>query len=142
MKEKVTDYPGKIKWTKQRKEVYHILLAAKEPMSATQIYGRLLQDKTETVHAISTVYRILSTFEEQGFVEAGTFPGDGTTRYEWKRDGHRHYAVCLKCHKRVALHACPFEHLSLEADAEDFVVTGHKLELYGYCKDCEENSFE
>ena len=59
--------------------------------------------------------------------------------YEWKKGGHTHYAICLGCHKKVALQACPFEHLHMDTDTGDFVVTGHKLELYGYCGDCEKN---
>lgn len=130
-------YPKGIKWTKQRKDVYHVLLAAREPLSAVQIYQQILQSEQEVSYAVSTIYRILAAFEEMDFVEKSNFIGDGTVTYEWKKGGHTHYAICLGCHKRVALHACPFEHMHLDTDTGDFVVTGHKLELYGYCKDCE-----
>lgn len=135
--EKEIVYPRGIKWTKQRKDVCHVLLAAKEPLSAVQIYQQILQSEHEVSYAVSTIYRILAAFEEMGFVEKSTFIGDGTVMYEWKRGGHTHYAICLCCHKKVALPACPFEHMHLKADTGDFVVTGHKLELYGYCKDCD-----
>ena len=128
-------YPKGIKWTKQRKDVYHVLLAAMEPLTVVEIYNEILK-QGEVNYAVSTIYRILATFEESGFVEKSTFIGDGTVRYEWNKGGHKHYAVCLNCHKKVALKACPFEHLHLEANTGDFQVTGHKLELYGYCKDC------
>lgn len=135
--EKEIVYPRGIKWTKQRKDVCHVLLAAKEPLSAVQIYQQILQSEHEVSYAVSTIYRILAAFEEMGFVEKSTFIGDGTVMYEWKRGGHTHYAICLCCHKKVALPACPLEHMHLKADTGDFVVTGHKLELYGYCKDCD-----
>lgn len=136
MKEEVS-YPNGIKWTKQRKDVYHVLLEATEPLSAVQIYNRILKKEEEPGYAVSTIYRILSMFEEKGYVEKSTFMGDGIITYEWNRGKHTHYAVCLGCHKRVALQACPFEHLHLDTDMGDFMVTGHKLELYGYCRDCE-----
>ena len=44
----------------------------------------------------------------------------------------------LECHKRIPLPSCPFAHVHLEQDTGDFTVTGHKLELYGYCKKCQE----
>lgn len=128
-------YPKGIKWTKQRKAVYQVLWQAKEPMSAVQIYQEV--DKAEqSTYAVSTVYRILATFEENEFVSKTTWMGDGTVVYELNRGEHTHYAVCLECHKRIALSACPFAHAHLEHETEDFTVTGHKLELYGYCKEC------
>ena len=135
MAEKII-YPAGIKWTKQRKDVYHVLLEATEPLSAVQIYNRILKTEAEVSYAVSTIYRILAAFEEKGFVEKSTFMGDGTVMYEWNKGGHTHYAICLTCHKKMPLHACPFEHMHMDADAEDFTVTGHKIEIYGYCKDC------
>ena len=128
-------YPAGMKWTKQRKAVYDILEQANEPLSAVQIYNRLEKSEQEAF-AVSTVYRILTAFEEQHFVTKTTWIGDGTVVYELNRGGHTHYAVCLECHKRIPLEHCPFAHLHLEQEAEDFTITGHKLELYGYCKDC------
>lgn len=135
MKQNQILYPTGIKWTKQRKDVYHVLYQATEPLSAVQIYHSILKEQ-EVNYAVSTIYRILAFFEENGYVEKNSFIGDGTIRYEWKKGGHTHYAVCLGCHKKVALNACPFEHIHLDSDMGNFVVTGHKLELYGYCKDC------
>lgn len=131
-------YPGGIKWTKQRKDVYLVLLEAKEPLSAVQVYNRIEQ-KTDENYAVSTVYRILSVFEQKGLVTKTTWLGDGTVRYELNTGEHTHYAICLKCRKKAALPACPIEHLHLESSPEDFQITGHKLELYGYCKECRRN---
>ena len=128
-------YPAGMKWTKQRKAVYDILEQANEPLSAVQIYNRLEKSEQEAF-AVSTVYRILTAFEEQHFVTKTNWIGYGTVVYELNRGGHTHYAVCLECHKRIPLEHCPFAHLHLEQEAEDFTITGHKLELYGYCKDC------
>lgn len=139
MEEKDIIYPKGIKWTRQRKDVCKVLVEAKEPLSAVQIYNRILKKEEEVNYAVSTIYRILAMFEKAGLVEKSTYMGDGTVLYEWSKGGHTHYAVCLLCHKRVALRACPFEHLHLDKDMGDFTVTGHKLELYGYCKDCVRN---
>lgn len=131
-----TQYPQGIKWTKQRKDVYRVLAEAKEPLSAARIYRYLEKEDGGSAYAVSTVYRILAAFEERGLVSKTIWLDDGTVAYELDRGEHTHYAVCLECHKRIPLENCPFAHIHLEPDAGDFVVTGHKLELYGYCKDC------
>ena len=128
-------YPTGMKWTKQRKAVYDILERAGEPLSAVQIFN-CLDKSAQEAFAISTVYRILTAFEEQHFVTKTTWIGDGTVVYELNRGEHTHYAVCLECHKRIPLEHCPFAHLHIEQETENFTITDHKLELYGYCKDC------
>ncbi len=134
-------YPKGMKWTKQRKLVYEILLQSVEPMSAAQIFRRAMELYPEENFAVSTVYRILSAFEENGLVDRDLWPEDGTVFYGLNRGGHTHYAVCLECHKRIPLSVCPLGHMRAMADPGDFIVTGHKIELYGYCKDCRKGSF-
>lgn len=131
-----TAYPSGIKWTRQRKCVYRILLEAKEPLSAVQIYSRVDKTDAQDTYAVSTIYRILAVFEEKDLVTKTNWLGDGTVVYELNRGGHTHYAVCLECHKRIQLESCPFAHMHLEQETGDFTVTGHKLELYGYCGNC------
>lgn len=133
------EYPSGIKWTRQRKDVYEVLNQASEPLSAVQIYSRIEKSAGGGNYAVSTIYRILSAFEERGLVTSTTWMGDGTVVYELNRGDHTHYAVCLECHKRVALPDCPFAHIQPEPETGDFLVTGHKLELYGYCRDCRQN---
>lgn len=129
-------YPKGLKWTKQRKSVYRVLWEAAEPLSAVQIFNMAVQGVEGEEYALSTIYRILAAFEEMGLVEKTTWMGDGTVVYALDRGEHTHYAVCLECHKRIPLQNCPFTHIYLEQATGDFVITGHKLELYGYCGDC------
>lgn len=136
---KEIEYPQGIKWTKQRKNVYSVLQEAEEPLSAVQIYRLAEKMAGGEDYALSTIYRILAFFEEKGMVSKTTWMGDGTIVYELNHGGHTHYAVCLECHKRIALQSCPFARIHLGQDTGDFMVTGHKLELYGYCKDCRKN---
>lgn len=131
-------YPGGIKWTRQRKTVYDVLEQAVEPLSAVQIYQRVCESERDAAYAMSTIYRILSAFEDKTLISRTTWMGDGTAVYELTRGEHTHYAVCLECHRRIPLSCCPFAGLSLEQEADGFTVTGHKLELYGYCRQCGE----
>ena len=135
-KKEETGYPQGIKWTKQRKNVYAVLQEATEPLTAVQIYHLSEKLAEGGEYALSTIYRILAAFEGKGLVSKTTWMGDGTVVYELNRGEHTHYAVCLECHKRIALQSCPFAHIHLDQETDGFTVTGHKLELYGYCKDC------
>lgn len=139
--------PKGIKWTKQRKDVYQVLYNADEPMTALEIYQRTFEKKQSEGCALSTIYRILAAFEEKGLVMKSAYMDDNIVVYELERGEHTHYAVCLNCHKRIPLQSCPFTHIHVPgrqdtmavdtgARERDFLVTGHKLELYGYCKDC------
>ncbi len=152
------EYPQGIKWTRQRKCVYEILVEATEPLSAHQIYHQAVKRVPEDRYALSTVYRILAAFEENGLVNSTTWMGEDTVVYELEKGEHRHFAVCLECHKRIPLQNCPFslgqehhghadhgicdhddsghKHHTEDEALKDFTVTGHKIELYGYCKDC------
>lgn len=129
-------YPQGLKWTKQRKSVYRVLWEASEPLSAVQIYNLSVQKADGEEYALSTIYRIMAAFEENGLVEKTTWMGDGTVVYALNRGEHTHYAICLECHRRIPLQSCPCIHIHPEREVEDFVVTGHKLELYGYCSTC------
>ncbi len=138
-------YPMGIKWTKQRKCVYDVLMAAKEPLNAHQIYNIVMKNiserectgVTEGSYAVSTIYRILTAFEEKNLVAKSNGMDSGTFVYELNRGQHTHYAVCLSCHKHVPMKVCPLEHDHFQQEPGDFQVTGHKLELYGYCRDCQ-----
>lgn len=127
-------WPKDIKKTKQRLAVYEVLKQAGQPISASDIYEQLL--KKEESYAFSTIYRILTLFEEHKMVEKTTIAGEENALYQWNEGGHKHYAICLACHQFIPLKECPFEHMAMKTKDEEFTITGHKIELYGYCKEC------
>lgn len=129
-------FPSDMKKTRQREEIFRILTEASEPLSAVEIHHRLIKTMESSNFAISTVYRALMAFEEKGYVTKSTLTGQDMSYYEWSKGQHKHYAICLKCRKLIPLKSCPFEHANLEPYEDDFTITGHKLELYGYCRKC------
>lgn len=137
-------WPEGLKRTKQREDVFKVLLHAKEPMTANDIYRTIEKEEGGCSYAVSTIYRTLTVFEEKGCLEKSTLLGDDMAVYMLKRFDHQHYAVCIKCHKIIPLKKCPFNRMRImkESSQEDFVVTGHRLELYGYCKECNKEQDE
>jgi Fur family ferric uptake transcriptional regulator len=128
-------WPSGIKKTKQREAALHILEHAAAPLSAQDI-GALL-DKEKQAVWLSTVYRILDLFSEKGIAVKTSVPGSDMAYYELKSPTHRHYAICVDCHKIVALENCPMAEFEPNLQNGDFRVLGHRIEMYGYCKDCD-----
>ena len=135
MKVTPSAWPAGIKKTKQRKCVYSVLEASASPLNAHEIY-RQLQSADESVW-LSTVYRILDYFVSEGLVVKTTVMDSGMAFYELNRNKHRHYAVCVNCRKVIELVNCPMEKFVPEIAESDFRILGHKVEISGYCKDCD-----
>lgn len=128
-------WPSGIKKTKQREAVLHILKHAARPVSAQDI-SALLEKEDQAVW-LSTVYRTLDLFTEKGIAVETSVPGSDMAYYELNSPTHRHYAVCVDCHKIVALDNCPMVEFEPKLSDSDFRVLGHRIEMYGYCKDCD-----
>lgn len=131
-------WPSGIKRTRQREDVFRVLTQADEPMTAMEIYQRVIAETKDNNYAISTIYRSLTAFEESGLIEKTTLMGEDMAVYEWKREHHKHYAICLACRRKIPLKECPMEHIPTCTNPEEFTITGHKLELYGYCHACQQ----
>lgn len=129
-------WPAGLKRTRPREVVFQILAAAEQPLDAAELYRRV--SEVQDGLAVSTIYRVLSAFEEHGLVTRTTMMEGDSALYSLRRSDHAHYAICLQCHRQVPLKHCPLEHLPIQEEAEDFTITDHRLELYGYCRECRE----
>lgn len=123
-----------IKKTNQRLSLLEILEAAPEPLTASQIHA-LYQQRDKNAW-LSTTYRTLDMFTENGIVNKLILMDSANAQYELNRHEHKHYAICSCCHKRMDLESCPLKEAELDTKKGVFHVTGHRLEVYGYCDDC------
>lgn len=87
----------------------------------------------------ATVYRTMKILTEAGVASVRHFEG-GQTRYEAAVDRHHHdHMICTSCGSIVEFENERIEELQDRVAAEHgFVVTHHKLELYGLCRPCQE----
>lgn len=129
-------WPKNLKKTVSRQKVASILENAQKPLCASEVY-LALSAAGEKIN-LSTVYRTLEAFTEAGLAEKTTVSGNTATYYEIKGEQHSHYAVCLKCQKLIKLKSCPLNHDIDDLDQSGFAMTGHRVEIYGYCKNCKE----
>lgn len=116
--------------TKQRKQLLSFLQSQKTPLSAEMIYANIPMGSMN----LSTVYRTLDSFKEHGLVDK-TFL-DNVAYYKLASKDHKHYMVCIDCHKMYEMD-CHFHGLAEEdAIKHHFTVTSHDLTVYGYCESC------
>ena len=134
MKEEKNDWPAGIKRTKQRESVLSVLKAASEPLNALDI--RAMVEKSGNAAWLSTVYRTLGLFVEQGVAIKTNVLNNDLAVYELNRSSHKHFAICLNCHKMIVMDHCPIENFSPSLEDEGFHIIGHNMEIYGLCKNC------
>lgn len=135
MKEKQPTWPTGIKKTKQRMCVFSILEKASSPISALDIYKQI--EKENSAFWLSTVYRVLELFVNEGVARKTSIINSNMALYELNCNKHKHYAICVGCHKVVEMNNCPMETFIPKLADNSFRVLGHKVEMYGYCKDCD-----
>jgi Fur family ferric uptake transcriptional regulator len=124
-----------MKKTRQRRCVLSVLEQAASPLSALEIYRRM--ESSDAGVSLSTVYRILDLFvREKVALRAGALE-NGTALFELNRHRHRHYAVCMGCHRVVEMENCPLENFTPQLSDSGFRVLEHRVELFGYCRDCD-----
>ena len=127
-------WPKGLKRTKSREVILSILENAHSPLSAIELYTQA-ECKGETFW-LSTVYRVLDAFVEKQLVIKTAVLNNEITLYDLNRPGHKHYAVCVKCHKIITMENCPMDDFKPEFKNDNIQVIGHKVEVYGYCNKC------
>jgi Fur family ferric uptake transcriptional regulator len=127
-----------LKNTRCRAAILNILEQSDQPVSADSLF-RELGEKNITV-SFSTVYRTLEALENKNLVVKLAITGEDKAFYEYNRMGHRHYLICLGCKKILAIEHCPLKDYEESLKKETaYAISGHKLDIYGYCPACQKN---
>jgi Fur family ferric uptake transcriptional regulator len=123
-----------IRPTRQRLRVLEELAREADDATAQQLHQRLVTAGERI--GLATIYRALGAFADAGVIDA--LPHDASeTCYRLCSEGHHHHLVCSRCHHVVELTDCRLDPwLERAARAEDFVATGHRLEVTGLCAKC------
>jgi Fur family ferric uptake transcriptional regulator len=134
-RKKLKRYLGEhgLRATRQRDVIVEAFLGTHRHVSAEELY-RAVRRRHPNI-GVATVYRTLRLLTESGVATARYF-GDGQASYEVAEHHHDHL-ICLSCGKILEFENEAIERLQLEvANQHEFLVTHHKLELYGYCARC------
>ena len=121
------------KYTGKREEMIRIFDREKRYLSAKDMLQLMQEDYPSLSY--DTVYRNLALFEKLNILEVTELKGERIYRLRCRTDEHHHHLICLSCGKSRHIKSCPME--AMLGEPEEFVITGHKFEIYGYCKECQ-----
>ena len=125
----------KTRITRQKRLILAVLETSPEPLTAGEIYARAILQQPNM--AKSTVYRNLDAMRRRGEVTQGLLENGESFYAPADAHDHKHYMVCTICHAKLDLPECPLGPLQQQAaTAAHFTVTGHVVQLYGYCRQC------
>lgn len=107
-------------------------------LSAEDIYKTLLEQGEDV--GLATVYRVLTQFEAAGIIQRHYFENNHSV-FEIMQDDHHDHLVCQHCNTVIEFSNDLIEQEQHQiAESHGFTLTGHSLNLYGYCSqpECQE----
>jgi len=90
--------------------------------------------------SFDTVYRNLRMLSEMGVLEQFYFLDGGLKFRGGCLTSHHHHLICTNCEKTLSFEYCPMDQ-SIKLP-EDFRILNHRFEIYGLCKDCQNEAHE
>jgi Fur family ferric uptake transcriptional regulator len=124
----------RLKSTAQRDTIAKVFLESQRHISVEELYNEVRRRNPRIGYA--TVYRTMKLLTECGVAAERHFR-DGEARYESAEKQHHDHLICEHCGKIVEFEEPRIEALQEEtAKRLGFQFTGHKMELYGLCRDC------
>ena len=125
-----------LRLTRPRLAILQVLSQGTECMSANEIWqaARALYKPLGR----ATAFRTISQLVELGLLRP-IHMKDSEQRYAVVKEGHRHLAICTRCGATVELAGCPLlDGAGRQAEAAGFHITGHVVEFFGLCHECQE----
>ena len=118
-----------IKLTHQRKVIAKVLSKSDDHPDANLVFKR--SSKIDSNISMATVYRTMKLFEDTNIVAVRDF-GDGRSRYEIYSNEHHDHLIDAESGEVIEFVNDEIEELQHKvAKKLGYVLTGHRLELYG-----------
>ena len=129
--------PGK-RATSQRTVLLDLIRRADGHLDADELYRRA-RELGHTI-SLSTVYRNLKLFRDQGLVKERHF-AEEHHHYEVKASDEHHHLVCISCGEVTEFASPLAKRLKREVEsANGFRVTDTEIRIQGYCVRCKESA--
>ena len=129
-----------LKSSRQRDVIAEVFFNLGGHLTIDELLGHVRDVEPKVSQA--TIYRTMKLLADCGLAEPRNFI-DGQTRYEISDGAGRHHdhLICTHCGAIIEFVDPRIEELQEQVAARHgFVVTDHKMELYGRCKDCRDRS--
>jgi Fur family ferric uptake transcriptional regulator len=125
-----------MRMTDQRRVIARTLQESDDHPDVEELYRR--SSKVDPRISISTVYRTVKLFEDEGIIERHDFR-DGRSRYETVPEEHHDHMIDLNTGNVIEFRSAEIEALQERIAREHgFRLVGHRLELYGIPLDKDE----
>ncbi len=138
-KEKFREYllTKKMRLTREREIIIDEVFSDHEHFDAEEMVNRLSRRKDSNRVSRSTVYRTLSQLEEAGLLRRVARNNDREIyEHDYGYPQHDHL-ICKKCGQLEEFHNEQIAELIRAVSEEsNFLMEGHRLEVYGICRDC------
>ena len=122
------------KLTRPRRAVLKVIAASAESLTPAEIHVRAQKSYRQT--GLVTVYRTLDLLSACGVVRK-IHQADGCHAYAPASEGHAHSIICQNCHAVTEFDNCDLANLLAAVQRRTgYQVSGHWLELFGYCPRC------
>lgn len=117
--------------TEQRRSLAQLFADAEGYLAPKEIYAEM--EKLYPGLSFDTVYRNLRVLHEMDVLEQFVFEDGIRFKVHCGGHDHHHHLICLSCERTIPLEYCPMPQISVP---DDFQIVRHKFEIFGYCKDC------
>lgn len=124
-----------VRFTPQRQAILEFLLNTETHPTAEEIYQHV-KAKFPGV-SLGTIYNTLNMLKEHGYILELSY-GDMSSRFDGNAKNHYH-VVCSHCGKVIDLHKPLLDIEEEVSRLSGFEITGHRLEFYGICPECQKN---
>jgi len=131
-----------LKFTIQREAILESLYNAQEHLTPEALH-RLIQEKYPDLKiGIATVYRTLSLLEDSEIVTSLSFGTQGK-KYELGAKEHHDHMICTECGMITEFIDEEIEKRQEKIAQEfGFLMKDHSMQIYGICKECQNNKKE
>lgn len=136
LNDRLREYMAKqgLRSTAQRRLVTDVFFRSEGHLSIEELLALVREHEPKIGYA--TVYRTLKLLKDSGLAHERNF-GDGVSRYEvHHHDEHHDHLICTECGRIEEFENEEIERLQERLAArKGFVLTQHRHELYGVCKE-------
>ena len=120
--------------TQHREDVSALLRETTEFLSAQRVYALLRQ--RDIPIGLTTVYRILQAFADEGSVDA-IRSASGEQIYRRCSPSHHHHLMCRSCGRAIEVEGPAIEEWAATvAEDHGFRDINHSIEIFGTCRMC------
>ncbi len=129
-----------LRHSKKRQKIADIFISFEGHLTPEELY--IYARRKMPSIGLASVYRTLKLLCDSGLARQLTFQ-NGNSRYEYSYGRKHHdHMICLRCGSYIEAVDQKIEELQEKmAKKHGFELVDHRMELYGYCKNCASKNF-